>query len=247
MASVKSSGCCWRTRRTRPDRGNLQVVRPHRPERNTRRLPQSPAGAVRRICTSAPATGLDHPLHRRRRPGPAARERTGGAARGSARHRAADQLRGDLLRPAPPRGATRRSAARVPKFHLSTYQGSWAQPQLASQVAVHAVEVGRPAVHAGLSGDSAAFDARGRQLAWCPSGYRGATVVSVPLGSVNTVYQRLGDWVVALAFAILASASVLATLRSSTQTASGGVGAKALQPSPRAPTQRGGHHPAARE
>jgi apolipoprotein N-acyltransferase len=114
----------------------------------------------------------------------------------------------------------------------STYQGSWAQPQLASQVAVHAVEVGRPAVHAGLSGDSAAFDARGRQLAWCPSGYRGATVVSVPLGSVNTVYQRLGDWVVALAFAILASAGVLATLRSSTQTASGGVVTKALQTKP---------------
>jgi apolipoprotein N-acyltransferase len=114
----------------------------------------------------------------------------------------------------------------------STYQGSWAQPQLASQVAVHAVEVGRPAVHAGLSGDSAAFDARGRQLAWCPSGYRGATVVSVPLGSVNTVYQRLGDWVVALAFAILASAGVLATLRSSTQTASGGVLTKALQTKP---------------
>jgi apolipoprotein N-acyltransferase len=114
----------------------------------------------------------------------------------------------------------------------STYQGSWAQPQLASQVAVHAVEVGRPAVHAGLSGDSAAFDARGRQLTWCPSGYRGATVVSVPLGSVNTVYQRLGDWVVALAFAILASAGVLATLRSSTQTASGGVVTKALQTKP---------------
>jgi apolipoprotein N-acyltransferase len=87
-------------------------------------------------------------------------------------------------------------------------------------------------VHAGLSGDSAAFDARGRQLAWCPSGYRGATVVSVPLGSVNTVYQRLGDWVVALAFAILASAGVLATLRSSTQTASGGVVTKALQTKP---------------
>jgi apolipoprotein N-acyltransferase len=33
----------------------------------------------------------------------------------------------------------------------STFQGSWAQPQLASQVAVHAVEVGRTAVHTGLS------------------------------------------------------------------------------------------------
>jgi apolipoprotein N-acyltransferase len=96
----------------------------------------------------------------------------------------------------------------------STFQGSWAQPQLASEAAVHAVEVGRPAVHAGLSGDSAAFDARGRELVWCPSTYRGVIMVSVPLGSDTTVYQRLGDWVLALAFSILAVAGVLATLRS---------------------------------
>ncbi len=96
----------------------------------------------------------------------------------------------------------------------STFQGSWAQPQLASQAAVHAVEVGRAAVHTGLSGDSSAFDARGRQLAWCPSDYRGVAVVDVPLGSVTTVYQRLGDWVLALAFSILAAAGVVATLGS---------------------------------
>ena len=96
----------------------------------------------------------------------------------------------------------------------STFQGSWAQPQLAGQVAVHAVEVGRAAVHAGLSGDSAAFDARGRKLAWCPSSYRGAVVVDVPLASGTTVYQRLGDWVLALAFSILAGAGIRATLRS---------------------------------
>jgi apolipoprotein N-acyltransferase len=94
----------------------------------------------------------------------------------------------------------------------STFQGSWAQPQLASQTAVHAVEVGRAAVHAGLSGDSSAFDARGRQLAWCPSTFRGVIVVSVPLGTRTTVYQRLGDWALALAFSILAGACVLATL-----------------------------------
>jgi apolipoprotein N-acyltransferase len=95
----------------------------------------------------------------------------------------------------------------------STYQGSWAQPQLASQVAVHAVEVGRPAVHAGLSGDSSAFDASGRELAWRTSGYRGVVVVNVPLGSVTTGYQRLGDWVLALAFSILAAFGVVRTLR----------------------------------
>lgn len=115
----------------------------------------------------------------------------------------------------------------------STYEGSWAQPQLASEVAVHAAEVGRPAVHAGLSGDSAAFDARGRKLAWCPSAYRGATVVSVPLGSDNTMYQCVGDWMLALAFSILAGAGVLATLRSSTQIESGGAVTKARQTEPK--------------
>ena len=96
----------------------------------------------------------------------------------------------------------------------STYQGSWAQPQLASQTAVHAVEVGRPAVHAGLSGVSAAFDARGRELAWYPSANRGVIVVDLPLGSHTTVFQRIGNWVLALAFSILAGAGVVATLRS---------------------------------
>jgi apolipoprotein N-acyltransferase len=94
----------------------------------------------------------------------------------------------------------------------STFQGSWAQPQLAGEVAVHAVEVGRPAVHAGLSGDSAAFDARGRQLVWRASSYRGATIVQVPLGSVATVYQRLGDWVLVLALAITVSSGATAIL-----------------------------------
>lgn len=95
----------------------------------------------------------------------------------------------------------------------SSFQGSWAQPQLASKVAVHAVEVGRTAVHAGLSGDSAAFDARGRTLTWCPSSYRGATVVDVPLTFGTTMYTRLGDWVLALAFSITSVAGIRTMLR----------------------------------
>ncbi len=95
----------------------------------------------------------------------------------------------------------------------SSFQGSWAQPQLAGQPAVRAVEVGRPAVHVGLSGDSSAFDARGRRLAWCPSDFRGVTVVSVPLGSSATLYQRLGDWVPVTAFVVLAGVVGLAVLR----------------------------------
>jgi apolipoprotein N-acyltransferase len=93
----------------------------------------------------------------------------------------------------------------------STFQGSWAQPQLASFVAVHAAEVGRPAVHAGLSGDSSAFDARGRRLAFCPSDFRGVVLVSVPLASGTTVYARLGDWVLALSISVLAVAAVTAS------------------------------------
>ena len=85
----------------------------------------------------------------------------------------------------------------------SSFQGSWAQPQLAGQAAVRAAEVGRPAVHAALSGDSSAFDGRGRRLAWCPSDFRGVTVVSVSLASNTTPYQRLGDWVPVVAFVVV--------------------------------------------
>jgi apolipoprotein N-acyltransferase len=90
----------------------------------------------------------------------------------------------------------------------SSYQGSWAQPQLASQAAVHAAEVGHPAVHTGLSGVSSAFDARGRQLAWSSATERGVVVVAVPLDASDTVYQRFGNWVVLLSFAIVAGSLV---------------------------------------
>lgn len=92
----------------------------------------------------------------------------------------------------------------------SSYQGSWAQPQLASKAAVHAVEVGHPAVHTGLSGVSAAFDARGRQLAWYPATERGALVVDVPLGAHTTGYRRFGDWVVVVCLSVVAGALVAA-------------------------------------
>jgi apolipoprotein N-acyltransferase len=95
----------------------------------------------------------------------------------------------------------------------STYQGSWAQPQLAGMVAVHAVEVGHPAVHATLSGISSAFDARGRELGWLPAGETGVLVVDVPLRAYPTVYQRLGGWVLALAFSVLVCAGAAVAVR----------------------------------
>jgi len=94
-----------------------------------------------------------------------------------------------------------------------SFQGSWSQPQLGAQPAVRAVEVGRPAVHAGLSGDSSAFDSRGHRLAWCPSDFRGVVLVSVPLESKATLYQRLGDWVPVLAFVMLGTVVSVTVLR----------------------------------
>ncbi len=88
----------------------------------------------------------------------------------------------------------------------SSFQGSWAQPQLAAQPAVRATETGRPAVHAALSGDSSAFDARGRKLAWCASDFRGVVLVEVPLASTVTPYRRLGDWVPLVSFVVLGGA-----------------------------------------
>jgi apolipoprotein N-acyltransferase len=84
----------------------------------------------------------------------------------------------------------------------SSYQGSWAQPQLASMAAVHAAETGHPAVHAGTSGVSTAFDARGRELGRLPASDQGVLVVDVPLDSRVTAYDRLGDWPIVVAVLI---------------------------------------------
>ena len=96
----------------------------------------------------------------------------------------------------------------------SSYQDSWAQPQLASMAAVHAVETGHPAVHAGTSGVSSAFDARGRELGRLPASDSGVLVVDVPLASRVTVYDRLGDWPILLATLILMAWCALSARRS---------------------------------
>ncbi|SEH80104.1 apolipoprotein N-acyltransferase [Mycolicibacterium rutilum] len=85
----------------------------------------------------------------------------------------------------------------------SSYQGSWAQPQLAAMPAVHAVETGRPTVHAALTGISSAFDASGRRLAWLPADERGTIVVDVPLDARTTGYQRYGDWTLMAALVVV--------------------------------------------
>jgi apolipoprotein N-acyltransferase len=82
----------------------------------------------------------------------------------------------------------------------STWQAGWEQwvlAQHASLGALRAAETGRPVVQAALTGDSAAFDARGRLLAWAGPSERGVTLVrlGLPPASARTPYDRLGDYV----------------------------------------------------
>jgi apolipoprotein N-acyltransferase len=98
---------------------------------------------------------------------------------------------------------------------LTSFHGSWAQAQQASFEAVRAVESGRPAVLVELDGTSAAFDARGRPLAWVPPGYRGTFIIDVPLSREATPYVRLGDWVPVLAATIVIGSGVIAGIRRS--------------------------------
>jgi len=88
----------------------------------------------------------------------------------------------------------------------STFQGTWALAQHASLGALRAAETGRPVVQAALTGDSAAFDARGRLLAWMGESQRGVTVVrlALPAATSRTIYDRLGDYVPPVAAVIVA-------------------------------------------
>jgi apolipoprotein N-acyltransferase len=95
----------------------------------------------------------------------------------------------------------------------TTFQGSWGLDQHASLSAVRAVESGRPVLQAAISGTSAAFDARGRRLAWAPGGWRGADVVELPLSRERTPYVRVGDVVPLACGLALAVAAVVAARR----------------------------------
>jgi apolipoprotein N-acyltransferase len=79
----------------------------------------------------------------------------------------------------------------------TTFQGSWALGQHASYSALRAAETGRPVVQAALTGDSVAFDDRGRLLSWGGPARAGVDVVRIglPLAAARTPYDRLGDYV----------------------------------------------------
>jgi apolipoprotein N-acyltransferase len=91
----------------------------------------------------------------------------------------------------------------------STFQATWALAQHASLGAVRAAETGRPTVQAALTGDSAAFDAQGRLLAWLSGSQRGVVLVRLGLvpGSYLTPFDRFGDTVpwTAIGIAVVAA------------------------------------------
>jgi apolipoprotein N-acyltransferase len=105
----------------------------------------------------------------------------------------------------------------VYQSETSTFQGTWGPDQHASLGAVRAAETGRPVVQAALTGDTVAYDARGRLLAYM--GQSGHGVVTVRLGlpaaSARTIYDRLGDYVpwTAVGIIVLAALVMFANFR----------------------------------
>jgi apolipoprotein N-acyltransferase len=93
----------------------------------------------------------------------------------------------------------------------STFQGTWGPDQHASLGAVRAAETGRPVAQAALTGVTAAFDARGRLLAWMGQSQHGVVTVrlGLPATSARTIYDRLGDYVPWAAAAIVIVAALL--------------------------------------
>ncbi len=99
----------------------------------------------------------------------------------------------------------------------STFQGTWGPDQHASLGAVRAAETGRPVVQAALTGVTAAFDARGRLLAWMGQSSHGVVIVrlGLPATSARTVYDQFGDYVpwTAVGIAIIAALVMFANSR----------------------------------
>ena len=96
-----------------------------------------------------------------------------------------------------------------------TFQGTWGPDQHASLAAIRAAETGRPTVQAALTGDTVAFDARGRQLAWLGQDDRGAVTVTVslPAQADKTFYDQAGDYVMWSGVGITVFAALVMLLR----------------------------------
>ena len=92
-----------------------------------------------------------------------------------------------------------------------TFQGTWGPDQHASLAAIRAAETGRPVVQAALTGDTVAFDARGRELAWLGQSGHGVVPVALqlPAGTARTFYDQAGDYVLWSAVGISALALLI--------------------------------------
>lgn len=95
----------------------------------------------------------------------------------------------------------------------STFQQSWAPAQHAAMGALRAAETGRPVVQAALSGNSVAFDARGRLLGSLTTSQHGVLVVrlSLPPATAFTPFDRAGEVVpwLAIIIAVIAAATAV--------------------------------------
>jgi len=96
-----------------------------------------------------------------------------------------------------------------------TFQGTWGPDQHASLAAIRAAETGRPVVQTALTGDTVAFDARGRQLAWLGQDRRGAITVALnlPAQANKTFYDQAGDYVMWSGVGITVLAALVMLLR----------------------------------
>jgi apolipoprotein N-acyltransferase len=97
----------------------------------------------------------------------------------------------------------------------STFQGTWGPDQQASLAALRAAETGRPVVQAALTGDSVAFDARGRQLAWLGQDSSGVVPVTLglPAQASKTFYDQAGDYVMWSGVGLTVFAALVMLLR----------------------------------
>jgi apolipoprotein N-acyltransferase len=97
----------------------------------------------------------------------------------------------------------------------STFQGTWGPDQHASYAALRAAETGRPVVQAALTGDTVAFDARGRELAWLGQQQHGVVTVhlDLPAAADQTFYDQAGDYVMWTGVAITGLAALVMLAR----------------------------------
>ena len=97
----------------------------------------------------------------------------------------------------------------------STFQGTWGPDQHASLAALRAAETGRPVVQAALTGDTVAFDARGRELAWLGQDSSGVVTVrlDLPAAADRTFYDKAGDYVMWTGVAVTGLAALVLIMR----------------------------------